>query len=239
MEEKKKMPLFVLFLILLVAILLISLVVLLILGKDEGKEEAAQEESSIEVTIEEDEDTSADEYNNLSFEEREPITKEEFDALPDDEKYDDPKTAYKELIPGILPTKEQALSYLYEDAIYCYNVIGIFSAIPVVLTDPWESDGGWCCYINNEVGTTVLWAYVNKEGKTSMGLYGSEYVKDFVGIMYNVKGDNPDAETIEILENKIYKKYGDTKKLKIKSFSDTHVCLENKEGKETIIDLTE
>ncbi len=252
MENKKNgIPLIVVIPIIAVLILLILLAVFVLLSaKDEQTGESAfevsydvptDENSMPEAAIsEESDEMSADEYNELSVEKRDPISKEEFEALPDDDVYIDPKIGEKDIIPGTLPTKGQALNYLYDDAIYCYNVIGIFSAIPTVVSDPWETkDGGWACFVNNEVGTTVLWAIVDSEGKINMGLYGSEYNKDFVGIMYNTSGNNPDSDTIEQLEGKIIEKFGNVKKLKIVSFTDTSVTLQNKEGIEVTIELND
>ncbi len=241
METKPKIPLIILLPAIVVAVLIILVIIMFILSGNEKKtEDAATEEESVsvEVTEADAEGTmTAEEYNELDVKDRNPISKEEFESLPDDEVYIDPKMGEKEIIPGIVPTKEQALNYLFEDAIYCYNVIGIFSGIPTVLSDPWETkSGGWSCFVNNEVGTTVLWAVVEEDGNINMGLYGSEFNKDFVGIMYNTSdGKNPDTEVIKKLEAKIMEEYGNSRKLKIKSFTDKSVTLLDKDGKETII----
>ncbi len=249
-NNKKGIPLIIMIPVIAVLILLIVLAIFLLLGANSEQsgesafetsyDTSSSEDSTPEEPSEETPEMSADEYNELSVEKRNPISKEEFEALPDDEVYIDPKVGEKEIIPGVLPTKGQALNYLYEDALYCYNVIGIFSAIPTVITDPWETkDGGWACYINNEVGTTVLWAIVDSEGKINMGLRGSEYNKDFVGVMYNTSGENPDEEGMKILEEKIIETYGNVKKLKIVSYTGNIVTLQNKDGVEVTIDLNE
>ncbi len=250
-ENKNGIPMIIVVPIFVVLVLLIVLAVFFILNAKSANTKESAFEASFDTSDttgnmppkaskEKSGELTADEYNELSVEERDPISKEEFEALPEDDVYIDPKLGEKEIIPGVLPTKGQALSYLYSDALYCYNVIGIYSGIPIVIDDPWETkDGGWACFVNNEVGTTVLWAIVDADGKINMGLYGSEYNRDFVGIMYNTEGDNPDSDTIELLESKIMEKYGNTKKLKIVSCTDTSVTLRNKEGVETVINLTD
>lgn len=231
--------------IVLLVILLIALIVLM--KKDEGASNEVTSESAIEESSISDEESSsegssmtAEEFNELSPEERGILTEEEFYALPDDEIYIDPKDGVQEIIPGILPTKEQALSYLYQDAVYCYEVIGIFSGIPTIIDDPWQNDdGSWSCFINNELGTTVLWSTVFEDGGIDMGLYGSEFNKDFVGIMYSTSSDNPDIETTRLLEEKIIEKYGNARKLKITGYENNIVTLVDADKNETVIDLNE
>ena len=245
MEEKTNVFSVIIVPIIMLIILVVFIIVMLILNSKrdvENLDEQAAESNSVVVNKTETEsekiDRESNEYNELPPEERNPISEDEFEALPEDEVYVNPKDMVYDIIPGIVPTKEQAQSYLYKDALYCYDVIGIFSGLPVVLSDPWATDdGGWACYVNNEVGTTVLWAIVDKDGEINMGLYGSIYIDDFVGVMYNVEGDNPDEETLEKLEHIIYEKYKNTKVLKIKSFNTQSVTLVNKAGVETVIDI--
>ena len=222
-----------------IILLLLSLIILIIaLLKNKSDDNMIIDDANTEDSREE--EYTEDYYSESSSYEGEEISKEEFDALPDDEKYIDYKNGSFDIIPGIVPTKEQALSYLYERADYAFSRCGVFSAMPAIYDDPWEAeDGGWCCYVYNEYGTTVLRAYVDIDGEIHINIYGSQYVKDFIGTMYNLTDttQNPDAETLAIIEQKIYDKYGNAKKLMLKTFDGSTAVFTNHDGDEVIIEV--
>lgn len=180
-------------------------------------------------------DITADEFNNLSTTERlEMYSPEELEEMEEFGVYEDPGQTPPEWIPGTVPTKEQALALLYDPAVRAFELLGVYRHYPVILSDPWAStadEGGFSCYINNKYGTTVLCGHVNREGETTVFLYGSQYNEDFVGIMYSDKPENnPPEEMIIALEKAMIENPKSSLAMQIESYSGNTINMTDSVG---------
>ncbi len=120
------------------------------------------------------------------------ISEEEFNALPDTQKYIDPKIGMADSWePGKTPTKEAALDIIYGSATDKFDRLGVFAAIPAVYKEPSPTkDGGFMAYVSNDAGSTILTAHVSPDMVVETALYGSIYNKGYIGTIYNTRPGN-------------------------------------------------
>lgn len=141
------------------------------------------------------------------------ISDEEWAAIPEDEKYEDPKmdsTGTWDPSLGIPPTKQQALDMVIKEVEEAAIGVGVFDFVPEVSGNPEMNDkGGFTCTVKNENGTTVFSMSTDSEGKVKTKLQGSIYNESFPGVIYNTEGDTYEeyAERIEkvLKDNSFYK----------------------------------
>ena len=198
--------------------------------------------SSDSVSADTTSEMTAEEFNDLSPEERLAMfSDEELEELEEYGIYENPADAQPEWIPGTVPTRDQALSLLYEPAAHAFEVMGVYRNMPVILSDPWASnadEGGFSCYINNEYGTSVLYGHVNKDGETSVWPYGSQYNEGFVGIMYADKPENnPPEEMIIKLEKAMIEKPKSLLAMQIEGYDGKTVYMTDSAGNHFSYDI--
>ncbi len=135
-----------------------------------------------------------------------------------------------------IPKGYEARNLLWNDIMKVYDQYNIRGAIPHAADqDPWRAeDGGYCLFIYNAYGTTVLYAQVHPDGTHDIGLWGSQYNKGFIGVNRS-HGDgytDLDPQNMDLLEAGLISQGVDEITTIVANDGEYVTCRAEKSGKE-------